>query len=119
MAFVDEITLRVQAGAGGDGVVRWLHEKGKEFSGPAGGNGGKGGDVYAKAVRDINRLAVYRSSSVISAEDGKAGGNKSKHGADGVDTDVVVPVGSLITIVSGARKGRTYELLKEHTRVKS
>lgn len=118
MAFVDEITLRVNAGKGGDGVVRWLHEKGKEFSGPAGGNGGKGGDVYAVAVRDINRLAVYRSNSVISAENGGAGGNKSKHGADGVDTDVVVPVGSLITIESGARKGRTYELLKEDDRIK-
>lgn len=118
MAFVDEITLRVQAGKGGDGVVRWLHEKGKEYSGPAGGNGGKGGDVYALAVRDINRLAVYRSNSVISAKDGKAGGNKSKHGADGADTDMVVPVGSLITIASGARKGRSYELLKEDERIK-
>ncbi len=118
MAFVDEITLRVKAGDGGDGVVRWLHEKGKEFSGPAGGNGGNGGDVYAAAVRDVNRLAVYRSNSVISAENGKAGGNKSKHGANGADTDVAVPVGSLITIVSGARKGRTYELLKEGERIK-
>ncbi|TSC83606.1 MAG: Obg family GTPase CgtA [Parcubacteria group bacterium Gr01-1014_17] len=118
MAFVDEITLRVNAGAGGDGVVRWLHEKGKEYSGPAGGNGGKGGDVYTAAVRDINRLAVYRSSSVISAENGDAGQSKNKHGADGADTDVMVPVGSLITIASGARKGRTYELLKEDARIK-
>ncbi|MDP3661755.1 MAG: GTPase ObgE [bacterium] len=118
MAFVDEITLRVQAGAGGDGVVRWLHEKGKEFSGPAGGNGGNGGDVYAAAVRDMSHLSVYRSNSVIAAENGKDGGNKSKHGANGVDTDVVVPIGSLLTIVSGARKGRTYELLKEGERIK-
>lgn len=118
MAFVDEITLRVQAGKGGDGVVRWLHEKGKEYSGPAGGNGGKGGDVYALAVRDVGRLAVYRTHSVISAEDGGSGASKGKHGTNGADAEVTVPVGSLLTIVSGARKGRMYELLKAGERIK-
>lgn len=118
MAFVDEITLQVQAGKGGDGVVRWLHEKGKEYSGPAGGNGGKGGDVYAVAVRDVGRLVVYRNHSTISAENGGAGESKGKHGADGADAEVAVPVGSLLTVVSGARKGRTYELLGVGERVK-
>ena len=60
MAFVDELDFYAEAGRGGDGVVRWLHEKGKEFSGAAGGNGGEGGDVYAVAVRDIHILAKYR-----------------------------------------------------------
>jgi GTP-binding protein len=54
MAFVDVLTFDAQAGNGGNGVVRWLHEKGKEYSGPAGGNGGNGGDVYVRAVRDLN-----------------------------------------------------------------
>lgn len=118
MAFVDEITLRVQAGKGGDGVVRWLHEKGKEYSGPAGGNGGTGGDVYAVAVRDINRLAAYRGSPKVAAAAGGDGESKSKHGADGADAEVSVPVGSLVTIERGARVGRVYELLKEGERMK-
>ena len=56
--FVDDITLSLRAGKGGDGVVRWRHEKGKEFGGPSGGNGGKGGDVYAIAVRDIGLFGM-------------------------------------------------------------
>ena len=52
MAFIDEMTMYMKAGDGGNGVVRWLHEKGKDMAGPAGGNGGKGGDVYIRAIRD-------------------------------------------------------------------
>ncbi|MCI5108715.1 MAG: GTPase ObgE, partial [Candidatus Pacebacteria bacterium] len=50
MAFVDEITIHMRAGNGGNGVERWLHEKYKEFMGPAGGDGGRGGDVFVEAV---------------------------------------------------------------------
>ena len=50
MAFVDEIEIHLKSGRGGDGVERWLHEKFKEFMGPCGGNGGKGGSVYMKAI---------------------------------------------------------------------
>ena len=72
MAFVDEITLHLKSGAGGNGVVSWLHEKGKEFMGPAGGDGGRGGDAYLKAVRDISRLTSYRYGNLFAA--GRAGG---------------------------------------------
>ncbi len=58
--FVDEIKIYAKAGNGGDGVVRWLHLRGKEFSGPSGGNGGNGGDVYVRAVRDLNILRNYQ-----------------------------------------------------------
>ncbi len=118
MAFVDEIVLRVKAGRGGDGVVRWLHEKGKEFSGPAGGNGGKGGDVYLLAVRDLGRLAAYRHNPLVAAPDGGAGESKGKHGADGTDAEAEVPVGSLVSVAHGSRSGRTYELLQDGERVK-
>jgi GTPase len=70
MAFVDEITLHMKAGRGGNGVVRWRHEKGKEFSGAAGGNGGRGGSVYARAVRDPGLLAKYRHTKEFVAERG-------------------------------------------------
>lgn len=115
MALVDEITLHLKAGNGGNGVVSWLHEKGKEFMGPAGGDGGKGGDVYFKAVRDIARLSSYRYGNLFVAESGGAGQKKSRHGKDGEDMELEVPVGS---VISNKKTGRTYELLSPGERVK-
>jgi GTP-binding protein len=97
MAFIDELKLHIRAGRGGDGVVRWLHEKGKEFMGPAGGNGGQGADVYARATRDIGILNNYKNLKEIEAPKGGDGGNKSCHGANGVDLYLDFPVGSVIT----------------------
>lgn len=97
MAFIDELKIHIKAGKGGDGVVRWLHEKGKEFLGPAGGNGGKGGDVYARAIRDIGILNTYKNLKEIEAERGADGGKKSMHGKNGLDMYVDFPVGSIIT----------------------
>ena len=70
--FIDEITLHMKAGKGGDGVERWRHEKGKEYGGPSGGNGGRGGDIYALAVRDIDILSAYRNNKEFEAKDGEA-----------------------------------------------
>ena len=97
MAFIDELKLHIKAGKGGDGVVRWLHEKGKEFMGPAGGNGGRGADVYARAIRDIGVLNTYKNLKEIEAERGSDGGNKSQHGKDGKDLYIDFPIGSVIT----------------------
>lgn len=115
MAFVDEITLHLKAGDGGNGIVSWLHEKGKEFMGPAGGDGGKGGDVYFKAVRDIARLASYRYGNLFAAGRGGAGERKSRHGKDGADVELEVPIGSVIT---NRKTGRAFELLKEGERIR-
>ena len=97
MAFVDELSLHMKAGKGGKGVVRWLHEKYKEFGGPAGGNGGRGGNIYAKAVRDSWLLARYRHKIEFIAEDGAEGENQSKHGKNGEDLYIEFPVGSILT----------------------
>ena len=97
MAFIDELRLHIKAGNGGNGVTRWLHEKGKEFMGPAGGNGGKGADVYARAIRDIGILNNYKNLKEIDAPKGGDGGNKSCHGANGKDLYIDFPVGSIIT----------------------
>lgn len=113
MALVDEITLHLKAGAGGNGVVSWLHEKGKEFMGPAGGDGGKGGDVYLKAVHDISRLTSYRYGNLFAAGRGGDGQRKSRHGKNGADIELEIPVGSVVTNNS---TGRTYEFLKEGER---
>ena len=74
MAFIDELNIFIKAGHGGDGVVRWRHEKGKEWAGASGGNGGKGGDVYVRAVSDLNKLAQYRNKKDFIAENGDPGG---------------------------------------------
>ena len=106
MAFIDELKLHIKAGKGGDGVVRWLHEKGKEFMGPAGGNGGKGADAYARAIRDIGILNNYKNLKEIEAPKGGDGENKSRHGKNGQDLYIVFPIGSIITNLQTG--GRVY-----------
>lgn len=114
MAFVDEASFHVRAGKGGDGVVRWLHEKGKEYMGPAGGNGGKGGDVYVEAVRDIGILAGYRNIKLFEAEKGGDGGKKSMDGKTGEPLILKLPVGSVVTNLDTQQ---SFELLKEGEKV--
>lgn len=114
MAFIDEVTFHVKAGKGGDGVERWLHEKGKEFMGPAGGNGGKGGDVYAEGVRDIGILSSYRNTKLLEAEDGGNGDKKSMDGRAGDDLIIKLPIGS---VVYNEDTQQSFELLREGERV--
>lgn len=95
--FIDELTIEVKAGDGGDGVVRWRHEKFKEYGGPSGGDGGNGGDVYIRAVRDVHLLSRYRTNKKFEAQRGEDGGIKSLFGANGEDLDILLPVGSIIT----------------------
>lgn len=96
---VDEITIKVHAGNGGDGVVRWLHAKGKEFGGPAGGDGGRGGDVVLQGVRDVGLLAKYKNEPSFKAESGESGSGKTMHGRDGKEFIFPIPIGSRITNV--------------------
>ncbi|MEK9201499.1 MAG: GTPase ObgE, partial [Patescibacteria group bacterium] len=110
MAFIDEIRLFLKAGDGGDGVVRWLHERGKEFGGPSGGDGGKGGNVYAHALRDLSALSRYRFIRDLKAENGGAGAKVKRHGGNGKDLIVYVPVGSVITNLN---TGSVRSLMKE------
>lgn len=107
--FVDELTINAKAGNGGDGVVRWRHEKFKPLAGPSGGDGGRGGDVFVRAVKDLNRLAKYTGNKAFSAESGDAGTGRSRAGKDGEDLYIDVPVGSRITDIE---RRRTFELTK-------
>lgn len=108
--FVDELTIYAKAGDGGDGVVRWRHEKFKPKAGPAGGNGGHGGDVYVRAVKDLNRLAKYTGNNEFSAVAGAAGTSGSKDGKDGSDIYIDIPVGSRVTDVA---RRRVFEVTTE------
>lgn len=110
MAFVDELTLHLKAGDGGNGIVRWLHEKFKEFGGPAGGNGGSGGDVYLVPVRNAGLLARYRAEKYFEASRGEDGKNYGMHGASGKDLMLELPLGSIVT---NKDTYRSYELLEE------
>lgn len=107
MAFVDELSIHAKAGDGGDGVVRWLHLKGKEFSGPAGGNGGDGGSVHVRAVSDLDLLGRYRGSKEFRAKDGAPGENRGKNGRGGEDLYIDVPRGSIVT---NQETGEIFEL---------
>jgi GTP-binding protein len=110
MAFVDEVTIRANAGRGGNGVVRWLHIKGTEKGGPAGGDGGKGGDVVLEGVQDLGALAPYRYEKDFRAEDGGAGENNNRHGKDGDPAILKVPVGTLARVKeTGAEFDVTHE----------
>ena len=112
--FIDELTIHLKAGRGGDGVVRWRHEKGKDHAGPSGGNGGKGGDVYTVAVRDIGILSAYRNVKEFEAGRGEDGAKNLKQGATGKDVLIKLPVGSRLTNLS---TGYSIELLKDTERI--
>jgi len=112
--FVDEIKLNLRAGKGGDGVERWRHEKGKEFGGPSGGNGGKGGDVYVVAVRDVGILSSYRNVKEFEAGRGGDGSKDLKQGKEGSDIEIKLPIGSRITNLT---TGHVIELIKDGERL--
>lgn len=95
--FIDEIKFFASSGRGGDGVVRWRREKFIDKGGPNGGDGGRGGNVYAVAVSDIHLLSKYKHKKLFEAQDGSEGAGGSRHGKDGKDLIINLPVGSVIT----------------------
>ncbi len=94
--FADTAEVMIVAGKGGRGVVSFRHEKYVDKGGPDGGDGGKGGDVIFVADNNVNTLASFRFKPELRAGDGEAGGKRRKHGADGVDKLVKVPVGTAV-----------------------
>ncbi len=114
MAFVDELKIHIEAGKGGEGVERWRHEKGKEFGGPSGGDGGKGGSVFAVGSRDLGLLFSYRHKKSFSAEHGSAGAKNSLHGKNGEDLTIKLPIGSVVT---NLKTKKVVHVLTEHERI--
>jgi GTP-binding protein len=110
MKFVDEAFIDIAAGDGGNGCVSFRHEKYKEFGGPNGGDGGRGGHVYALADVNLNTLVDYRFSRRHEAGKGEHGMGSDMFGAAGRDVTLKMPVG---TIITDAETGEVlYELLK-------
>jgi GTPase len=96
MKFLDEAKIYIQSGAGGNGCISFRREKFIEFGGPNGGDGGKGGDVIVEAVNGLNTLIDYRYQQHFKAERGGNGMGKDRHGANGKDALLKVPVGTQI-----------------------
>lgn len=97
MAFIDEMKIEASAGRGGNGVVRWRQEKFVPKGGPAGGDGGRGGDFFIQAVRDVHILSKYKAKKSFTAGRGEDGGNKSLHGKNGEDFILELPIGAIVT----------------------
>lgn len=114
MAFVDELKIYAKAGTGGDGVVRWRQDKFEDRGGPAGGDGGRGGDVYLEGVKDSDLLARYTHDTRFIAPNGEAGAKKKMSGQDGEDLYIKLPVGSL---VKNLDNGDEYELTEEGQKI--
>ena len=109
MKFVDEAYIDISAGDGGAGCVSFRHEKYKEFGGPNGGDGGRGGHVYAVADPNLNTLVDFRYSRRHDAKRGQHGMGSDMFGAAGDDILLKMPVG---TIITDAETGEVlYELL--------
>jgi GTPase len=96
MKFIDEATIEVRAGDGGNGCVSFRREKYIPFGGPDGGDGGDGGSIYFEADSAVNTLADFRHSRKFLAERGQNGMGKNRTGKSGADLIVKVPVGTLV-----------------------
>ncbi len=96
MQFIDEVTIDVSGGRGGDGIVAWRREKYVPEGGPAGGDGGRGGDVVLEATPELSTLIEFRYRKRFAANSGKPGGSSNKSGRSMDDLVVGVPVGTLV-----------------------
>jgi GTP-binding protein len=104
MKFVDEAIIEVRAGNGGDGVASFRREKYVPRGGPDGGDGGRGGSIYALADRNLNTLIDYRYARIHRARDGENGRGSDQYGKSAPDIELRVPVG---TVVSDLESGET------------
>lgn len=96
MKFIDEAKIEVIAGDGGNGVASFCREKFRPFGGPDGGDGGKGGSIWAVADRNINTLVDYRYSKLHKARDGENGRGADCYGKGADDIFLRMPVGTLV-----------------------
>ena len=111
MKFLDKAKIRVISGHGGNGMVAWRREKYVDKGGPAGGDGGRGGDIYFVADENMSTLLDFKIKSVFKAPSGENGCIKGMHGACAKDLYLKVPMG---TIVRDTKTGNIIADLTEH-----
>lgn len=107
--FVDQVTLQLSAGKGGDGVIAWRREKYIPKGGPAGGDGGHGGSITLEADPQVHSLEAYRNHRIIKAQHGQPGGGNNRTGKNGENLTLKVPMGTLV------KDARTKEILYDLT----
>ena len=110
MKFVDETTIQVQAGHGGNGCLSFRRERFVPLGGPDGGDGGDGGSIYLVADENLNTLADFRHVRSFRAQRGQDGMGKNRTGKSGKDTTIFVPPGTLV------KNAQTEEILGDLTR---
>lgn len=111
MKFIDKCKIRIISGRGGNGMAAWRREKYVDKGGPAGGDGGNGGDVYLIADENMSTLMDFKHKSVFKAEAGENGGIKNKHGRCAKNLYIKVPVG---TVVKDIKTGNIIADLTHH-----
>ncbi|MDD3593162.1 MAG: GTPase ObgE [Candidatus Gastranaerophilales bacterium] len=94
--FIDKVKIKVISGAGGNGMVAWRREKYVDKGGPAGGDGGRGGDIYLVADESISTLLDFKYKSIFKAIAGENGRIKNQHGKCGEDLFIHVPLGTMV-----------------------
>lgn len=109
--FIDKVKIRIISGRGGDGMVAWRREKYVDKGGPAGGDGGRGGDVYLIGDENMSTLMDFKHKSVFKAKAGENGRSKNQHGQNGEDLIIKVPSG---VIVRDLKNGKVIADIKEH-----
>ncbi|MSQ80634.1 MAG: GTPase ObgE [Candidatus Methylopumilus sp.] len=112
MKFIDEATIKVYAGDGGNGIATFRREKYEPMGGPNGGDGGRGGSVFFEADQNLNTLVDYRYTRTLKAQRGENGRGAECYGAKGEDLILRVPVG---TVISDKANGTIYADLNKHT----
>lgn len=103
VAFLDKAKIKIESGKGGDGMVAYRREKFVPKGGPAGGDGGRGGDVYLIADENLTTLMDFKYKSVFKAQNGENGRSKTQHGKGAKDLYIKVPAG---TVVKDAKNGK-------------
>ena len=111
MKFIDEATIKLYAGDGGNGVATFRREKYEPMGGPSGGDGGRGASIFIEADRNINTLVDFRYVRVFRGQRGENGRSAECYGAKGEDMILRVPVG---TVISDKSSGQLLVDLSEH-----
>lgn len=96
MKFIDTAKIKISSGRGGNGIVAWRREKYEPRGGPAGGDGGKGGNVYIEVDHNLGTLLDFKYKSIFKASDGENGKSKNQTGKDGKDLVIKVPCGTIV-----------------------
>ena len=111
MIFLDKAKIKIESGRGGNGTVAWRREKYVDKGGPAGGDGGNGGDVYFVGDEDLSTLLDFKYKSIFKAENGDNVRIKNQIGKCGIDLYIKIPVG---TVIKDAKTGKIIGDITHH-----